>query len=76
MYISIVCFIKLTSSNGYKSKKFVSLIDAPYFKNAFAPGASIRRNTYAYVLKNEVGRFNIFYYFYTNLAESSCVVFA
>ena len=45
MYISIVCFIKLTSSNGYKSQKFVSLIDAPYFKNAFAPGASIRRNT-------------------------------
>ena len=76
MYISIVCFIKLTSSNGYKSQKFVSLIDAPYFKNAFALGASIRRNTYAYVLKNEVGRFNIFFYFYTNLAESSCVVFA
>ena len=45
MYISIVCFIKLTSSNGYKSQKFVSLFDAPYFKNAFAPGASIRRNT-------------------------------
>ena len=45
VYISIVCFIKLTSSNGYKSWKFVSLIDAPYFKNAFAPGASIRRNT-------------------------------
>ena len=45
MYISIVCFIKLTSSNGYKSQKFVSLIDAPYFKNAYAPGASIRRNT-------------------------------
>ena len=45
MYISIVCFIKLTSSNGYKSQKFVSLIDAPYFKNAFAPGGSIRRNT-------------------------------
>ena len=45
VYISIVCFIKLTSSNGYKSRKFVSLIDAPYFKNAFAPGASIRRNT-------------------------------
>ena len=45
MYISIVCFIKLTSSNGYKSQKFVSLIDAPYFKNAFAPGASIRRIT-------------------------------
>jgi hypothetical protein len=37
--------IKLTSSNGYKSQKFVSLIDAPYLKNAFAPGASIRRNT-------------------------------
>ena len=33
------------ASNGYKSQKFVSLIDAPYFKNAFAPGASIRRNT-------------------------------
>ena len=45
MYISIVCFIKLTSSNGYKTRKFVSLIGAPYFKNAFAPGASIRRNT-------------------------------
>ena len=45
VYISIVCFIKLTLSNGYKSRKFVSLIDAPYFKNAFAPGASIRRNT-------------------------------
>jgi hypothetical protein len=37
--------IKLTSSNGYKSQKFVSLIDAPYFKNVFDPGASIRRNT-------------------------------
>jgi hypothetical protein len=42
-----ICFIKLTSSNGYKSQKFVSLIGAPYFKNAFAPGASIRRNTVA-----------------------------
>jgi hypothetical protein len=32
---------------------------------------------YAYVLKNGVGRFNIFiFYFYTNLAKSSCVVFA
>ena len=47
MYISIVCFIKLTSS--YKSQKFVSLIDAPYFKNAFAPGASIRRNTVFFI---------------------------
>ena len=37
--------IKLTSSNGYKTRKFVSVIDAPYFKNAFAPGASIRKNT-------------------------------
>ena len=37
--------IKLTSSNGYKSQKFVSLIDTPYFKNVFTPGASIRRNT-------------------------------
>jgi hypothetical protein len=42
--------IKLTSSNGYKSQKFVSLIDAPYFKDVVAPhvvapGASIRRNT-------------------------------
>jgi hypothetical protein len=37
--------IKLTSSNGNKSQKFVSLIDAPYFKNVFAPRASIRRNT-------------------------------
>jgi hypothetical protein len=45
VYISIVCFIKLTSSNSYKSRIFVSLIAAPYFKNAFAPGASIRRNT-------------------------------
>jgi hypothetical protein len=27
------------ASNGNKSQKFVSLIDAPYFKNAFAPGA-------------------------------------
>ena len=47
MYISIVCFIKLTSS--YKNQKFVSLIDAPYFKNAFAPGASIRRNTVFFI---------------------------
>ena len=31
---------------------------------------------YAYVLKNGVGRFNIFFKIYTNLAESSCVVFA
>ena len=51
MTISIVCFIKLTSSNGYKSQKFVSLIDAPYFKKAFAPGASIRRNT-VYIKSN------------------------
>jgi hypothetical protein len=42
--------IKLTSSNGYKNQKFVSLIDAPYFKNVFAPGASIRRNT-VYVIQ-------------------------
>ena len=46
MYIDIArvyfysLFHQITSSNGYKSWKFVSLIDAPYFKNA-----SIRRNT-------------------------------
>jgi hypothetical protein len=58
MYIDIACVyfysqtdyirqtdIKLTTSNGYKSQKFVSLMDAPYFKNVFAPGVSIRRNT-------------------------------
>ena len=44
--------IKLTSSNGYKSQKFVSQIDAPYFKNVFAPGASIRRNTVCIVLSS------------------------
>ena len=53
MYIYIVCFIKLTSS--YKSQKFVSLIDAPYFKNAFAPGASIRRNTVIKKFKDTKG---------------------
>ena len=39
--------------------------------------AEKRYINYAYVLKNGVGRFNIyFFYFYANLAESSCVVFA
>ena len=51
MYVDIArvyfysLFHQINLINGYKSRKFVSLIDAPYFKNAFAPGASIRRNT-------------------------------
>jgi hypothetical protein len=53
--------IKLTSSNGYKSQKFVSLIDALYFKNVFAPGASIRRNTVYFF---SVFLFKCFFIFY------------
>jgi hypothetical protein len=59
--------IKLTTSNGYKSQKFVSLMDAPYFKNVFAPGASIRRNT---VPVKETNMYRNIYKFIKDLQSS------
>jgi hypothetical protein len=40
-----------------------------YCQNTIRPNKNILN--YAYVLKNGVGRYNIFFYFYSKLAESS-----
>jgi hypothetical protein len=49
--------IKLTSYNGYKSQKFVSLIDAPYFKNVFAPGRLLKEIRYIYLVVHNFSEF-------------------
>jgi hypothetical protein len=74
-FIILVSNLKEISPSVFSWKKKI------YKKNYDAilskyDSAEKRYINYAYVLKNGVGRFNIFFYFYTNLAESSCVGFA